>query len=105
MMNLVELQRRLIGAARSDQPSDRVPLAFEKRIMALIAASPILDKWALWARTLWCAAAPCVAIMLLFAFWTLSQPATTPSPSAADLSLQFDKTVLAAVEQDGDSSW
>ena len=57
-MNLAELERKLIAAARANPPSDRVPYAFEKRIMARLAARPVADGWALWARALWRAAAP-----------------------------------------------
>ena len=64
-MNLAELERKLIAAARANPPSDRVPYAFEKRILARLAARPTLDRWELWGRALWRAAAPCIAIMLL----------------------------------------
>ena len=37
-MNLLKLQQTLINAARAQAPDERVPLAFEKRITALIAA-------------------------------------------------------------------
>ena len=40
-MNLAELERKLIAAARANPPSDRVPYAFEKRIMARLAARPV----------------------------------------------------------------
>jgi hypothetical protein len=105
-MNLVELQRKLIAAARANPPGDRVPLAFEKRIMALITARPILDRWAAWSRALWYAAAPCVAIMLLSA-WALSH-APTENNATTDLSIQLDNTLLADVgqiEQSSDSPW
>ena len=65
-MKVVELQKKLITVARANPPSDHVPLGFEKRIMALISARPVHDLWAAWARSLWYAAAPCVAVMLLF---------------------------------------
>ncbi len=42
-MNLAELERKLIAAARANSPSERVPYAFEKRILALIASRPALD--------------------------------------------------------------
>ena len=51
-MNLAELERKLIAAARANPPSDRVPYAFEKRIMARLAARPVVDGWALWAPRL-----------------------------------------------------
>ena len=40
-MNLVELQKKLLAAARTDVPGDQVPYAFEKRIMALIVAGTV----------------------------------------------------------------
>ena len=104
-MNLAELQRKLIAAAQANPPSDRVPYAFEKRIMARLAARPVVDDWALWARALWRAAAPCVAIMLLLGAWSFFVPGT--STSANDLSQELEKTLLAAVDQEQttDSIW
>jgi len=69
-MNLAELQKILLASARANPPSDDVPYAFEKRVMALLPAKPALDILANWNRTLWQAAAPCVALMLLFGVWT-----------------------------------
>ena len=104
-MNVEELQRKLIAAARAHPPGDRVPLAFEKRIMARLPARPVLDDWALWARALWRAAAPCVAIMLLLSAWSFFAP--RPAAPANDLSQEFENTLLAAVDQDqpSDSAW
>jgi len=104
-MKLDKLQQKLLAAARSNPPSERVPLAFEKRIMARLAALPVLDGWALWGRALWRAAAPCVAVMLLLGAWSLFAPTTTPSSN--DLSQDLENTLLAAVDQDqsADSTW
>jgi hypothetical protein len=96
-MNLPELQRKLIAAARARAPDDRVPYAFEKRIMALLAGRAVPDKWALWARGLWQAAASCVAIALLLGAWALFKPAATAN--ATDLSQDFENTLLASVSQ------
>ena len=103
-MNLFELQRKLVAAARSNPPSERVPYAFENRIMARLMARPVLDGCALWARALWRAAAPCVAIMLLLGAWSLFRP---PNPPANDLSQELENTLLAAADQDqpADSTW
>ena len=104
-MNLAQLERKLIAAARANPPSERVPYAFEKRILARLAARPMLDGWELWARALWRAAALCVAIMLLLGAWSLFTPrGSTP---ANDLSQQLEQTLLAAVDQDQttDSAW
>ena len=103
-MNLAELERKLIAAARANPPSDRVPYAFEKRIMAHLAARPQADGWELWGRALWRAAAPCVAIMLLLGAWSFFAQGNLP---ANDLSQDLEQTLLAAVDQDQptDSAW
>src|SRR5208337_4913050 len=97
-MNLAQLERKLIATARANPPSDRVPYAFEKRILARLATRPVVDGWALWARALWRAAAPCVAIMLLLGAWSFAT--SYGSTSANDLSQDLEKTLLAAVDQD-----
>src|SRR5258707_13669391 len=103
-MNLAELHRKFITAARAHPPSDQVPYAFEKRIMARLRSRPVLDEWALWARALWRAAAPCVAVMLLLSAWSFLAPGNT---SGTDLPQAFDNTVLAAADPDqpADSPW
>jgi hypothetical protein len=104
-MNLAELQHKLIAAARANPPGEHVPYAFEKRVMAHLKARPALDEWALWARALWRAAAPCVAIMLLLSAWSLFTAGG--NGPATDLPQAFESTVLAAVDQDPptDSFW
>ena len=104
-MNLAQLERKLLAAARAHPPSDGVPYAFEKRIMARLAARPMLDGWDLWAHALWRAAAPCVAIMLLLGAWSLFSAHN--SPPTNDLSQDLETTLLAAVDQDQptDSTW
>jgi len=99
-LNLAELNRKLIAAARANPPSDQVPYAFEKRIIARLKA-PV----ALWSRALWRAAAPCVAVMLLLSAWSVFAPGAH-SP-ATDLSQDFENTLLAAAdpEQPADSAW
>src|ERR1039458_1755153 len=49
-MNVTQLERKLIAAARANPPTDRVPYAFEKRIIAHLAAQPVVDAWALWLK-------------------------------------------------------
>jgi len=103
-MKLVELEKKLIAVARANPPSDRVPPSFEKRIMALISARPVHDIWAAWAKNLWYAAAPCVAVMLLFSGWAFFR-APAQNQNSIDLAQQLDSTLLAAVDQNNDSSW
>src|SRR6266516_341544 len=86
-MNMAELQKKLFAAARANPPSDDVPYAFEERIMAQLQAKPAFDILASWNRTLWQAAAPCVAVMLLLGVWTRFAPRSDSFPEtlAADL--------------------
>ncbi len=97
-MNVDQLQRKLLAAARARPSEDRVPYAFEQRVMARLRSAPALDVWAVWARGLWRAAAPCVAIMLLLSLWSLL--ASNPRPPAGDLAQELDNTVLAAADQE-----
>ena len=103
-MNPVELERKLIAVARANPPSDRVPYAFEKRVMEHLKDRPVSDALAHWSRALWRAAAPCVAVTVLLAAWSLLEPAVPP---ASDLAQAFDATILAAADQDSapDSTW
>lgn len=96
-MNPVELQRKLIAAARASPPGDGVPYAFEKRVMALLAARSTEGNPVLWVRGLWRAAVSCAAIALMIGAWALFSPAT--GANAVDLSQSFESTLLAAVDQ------
>jgi len=96
-MNVAELQRKLLAAARANVPGDQVPYAFEKRVMALLAARAPTDHLALWVRGLWQAAASCMAIALLLGTWAFFSPAT--SSKSDDLSQNFENTLLASVDQ------
>jgi hypothetical protein len=105
-MDLAELQRKLIAAARANPPGERVPLAFEKRVLARLGARPVPDLCSLWARALWRAATPCVALMLLLlGAWLCSAPTANPPPN--DLTQDLENTLLAAAEPEPapDSSW
>lgn len=102
-MNADELQRKLITVARSNPPSEQVPYAFEKRVLAHLAARRMVDEWGWWARGLWRAAGPCVAVMLVLSAWSIfSGPTKAP---AGDLSQEIDNTVLAAVDQEPPADW
>jgi len=86
-MNLAELQKKLLAAARFHHPDEHVPYAFEQRVMARLANCPAFDPLAIWNRILWQAVTPCVAVMLLLGVWTfLSGPADNSGEAlAADL--------------------
>ena len=101
-MNLPELHKKLIAAARLNAPDERVPYAFEKRITALIAARAGADRWVFWAHGLWRAAASCVAVAVVFGAVSLLVPATPDSGS--DLSQDFENTLLASADLPDNSS-
>lgn len=97
-MNLCALREKLVAVARSNPPSEQVPYAFEKRVMAGLAALPKVDEWAWWGRALWRGAAACAGVALLFSVWTVySLPGKASTPNSADL----EETVLSsAIEAD-----
>jgi|SRR5271155_3072894 len=97
-MNLVELHKKLIAAARTNVPNDHVPYAFEKRMTALLASRAAPDQLTLWVRGLWRAAVSCVAISLLLGAWAFFNSPTTATASN-DLSQNFESTLLASVDQ------
>ena len=95
-MNVVELEKKLLRAARAHPPGDQVPYAFEKRIMTLLKPLSV-DSWSVWAEALWRATVPCLAVMVLLGAW--SYLSFNPSPSN-NLSQEMDNTVLAVVDQE-----
>lgn len=96
-----QLERKLLAAAKAHSPSDAVPYAFEQRIMARLGKLPVPDAWADWAGALWRAAAPCIAVAILFGVWTAFTPGTTTA--STDLSQDLEQTVLASVTLDSDT--
>lgn len=95
-MNVTELERKLIAAARANAPDDRVPYAFEKRIIALLPGVKSTDNTALWVRGLWQAAVSCVVVAVLCGAWAFYNPG---SNSGEDLSQNLETTLLASVDQ------
>lgn len=69
-MNLPELNRKLLAAARRDIPGEGVPYAFERRVMARLAAAPKPDLWAALVRPLWYGAAACAAVAVMLNVWS-----------------------------------
>jgi hypothetical protein len=85
-----------VRLARALPVNERVPYAFEKRIMARLGAGPIADAFSAWTHVLWRAMAPCVGIMLValaisFASWSAD---ATPENESADL----EATVFAPTQ-------
>lgn len=100
-MELENLKQKLVAAARSQPPDDRVPFGFEQRVLAHLAGVIVPDVWILWSRALWRAAIPCVAILVFSALWF----ARTSPAEAADLSQQIENTVLSELNQNLASVW
>lgn len=100
-MKIAELQDKLVQAARQNPPSDHVPYAFEKRIMAQLEAIKKVDVWSLWAHALWRAAAPCVALTVFLGVWTFHSGSSNSANGM--MSADLEKTVLAPLDSMGDT--
>lgn len=106
-MNLENLQKKLLAAARANPPADRVPLAFEKRVLANLPGKPVADLAMLWSRALWRATVPCLALMLVLTGLALFPAGTTSSTTSPgvvatgtdDLPTVFEQTLLASSDQ------
>ena len=104
-MKTEQLNHKLLAAARAHAPSDRVPYAFEKRIMAHIAALPVPDTLTLWAAALWRSAGAVTAVALVFgavSFFNAGETTTVANVNnngSEELAIQLESTLLAAVDQ------
>lgn len=104
-MNLDHLQKKLLAAAKANPPTNRVPLAFEKRVLAHLTAKPVLDIATLWSRALWQATVPCLALTLVLVGLTLyptgnsSSATTVTTATTDDLTTVFEQTLLASSDQ------
>jgi hypothetical protein len=96
-MNIAELERKLIAAARAHPPAETVPYAFEQRVMARLREGPRYDATAFWARSLWRAALSSLAVVLMLSAFTWFAPATD---GVETFSQEFESTVLAPVHAD-----
>lgn len=96
-MNTEDLRKKLLAAARANPPSDHVPLAFEKRVLTHLSSKPAADIATLWARALWRAAIPCVAVTVLLG--AVSFMPSTTTTNEEDLSQTFEQTLLASSDQ------
>lgn len=99
-MRIVDLQNKLTAAARRETPDERVPYAFEKRIMARLTGLPKVDFWSLWSRGLWRAVAPCVGVMLVLSVWTLYTVRQAPVQQVRVVELEH--AVLAPLDTLGE---
>lgn len=92
------LRQKLIASARTINPSNHVPYAFEKRVMARLAGREVPDAWAAWGALLWRAVAPCFALMLMAC---IGSYVVHPTPD--DLGSQLDAVLLADLDVAGDA--
>jgi hypothetical protein len=103
-MKVEPLRQKLLAAARATPPSDSVPYAFEKRIVARLALDTVADSCAVWARALWVATVPCVAVLIVVASMSASEPDSNSNTriSSEEFTADFEQTMLAAVDQSGE---
>ena len=96
MKNIEDILESLLTQTREIPANDRVPYAFEKRIMAHIKEGPaaVADVWSAWAQSLWKAVVPCLAVLVMVAVWmkapTDGTGATTPQGNAAPVVANFE---------------
>ncbi len=84
-----DLEQKLWKMARACPPSDHVPYAFEKRVMAALRGRSMQDPITAWARLLWRSVAPCLAITILLGFYAAQDP--EPSvPARNAMTVQSD---------------
>ena len=100
-MNLDELQKKLLAAARQNPPGDQVPYAFERRIMARLACTPCLDEWMAWVRPLWFGAGVCAAVAVFLSVWSFEPDAD--QDLSAYFSQDIEQTILAP--EDAENLW
>ena len=101
-MKIEVLRQRLLDVARRHLPGDTVPYAFEKRVLARLAARVSFDPWWVWNRALWRCAAPCVALTLLLGVftWYGQSEVSTADNFAAEL-----ETAICAPIIDSQEVW
>lgn len=83
-----------VKLARELPRDERVPYAFEKRIMAHVSPMAAQDVLSLWTRALWKAVVPCVGVMLIAVAVSFARV----DDSATDIETELDNAVLIAPE-------
>ena len=92
-MNVETLQHKLLAAARSAPADERVPFAYEKRIMARLANGAHVDLLGDWSTALWRAAISCVAIVVISGAWSMW---SSYGQSDSEFSQEFETAVFAS---------
>ena len=97
-MNIADLQKKLLAAARSNPPSDAVPYGFERRVMSRLISQPKIDGWTFWGLALWRVVAPYVAVMLVVGAWTYF----SGRHNGETLDVALENTLVAPLDNGGD---
>lgn len=95
-MKQPDFQHQFYKAAAGLPADDRVPYAFENRIMANLSTLAV-DSMALWGRLLWRAVVPCLGVMLLT---TIVAAVTNDTEAFAP---DLESAVLAPITSDYDN--
>lgn len=103
-MNIERLKAKLVTAARNDVPSDKVPYAFEKRIMAGIRSRTAEDPWTIWGQWLWRSAMSFAAVAIACGVWSFGSPDihSSSDTAEADLSAQLEQSLYASAVEHAD---
>ncbi|HTI69926.1 MAG TPA: hypothetical protein VMF06_08170 [Candidatus Limnocylindria bacterium] len=111
-MDLNKTLERLIQEARRRPVDDRVPYAFESRVMHAIRQQPRADVTTLWARGLWQAVAPCVVLAALAITTSMKLQVAEGDYAYASPNTELTENVdlggsvgLELNENSGDSLW
>jgi hypothetical protein len=101
-MNLEQLQTALLAAARRHPPSDRVPYAFEQRVMARLRELRPADRLSAWTSGLWRAAASGLALAVLLVGANIAIPDSAPEDADTLSPASLEAAVFAPVESGGE---
>ena len=100
-MNLKALEQKLMATARGIPRDERVPYAFEKRVLAHLKTASPLDGAALWAKALWRATVPCVTLATMMCAWSLWQGAL--DSGSTEFSSEFETAALMSTDLTSDT--
>ena len=104
MKKIDKILDEMLAKTREMPADDRVPYAFEKRIMAHIKEAPAAaaNPWELWGHSLWRAVVPCLAVMVLVAVW-MKVPGETTETTGPNAGAPTVATVDSPAKEDLES--
>ena len=104
MKKIDKILDEMLAKTREMPADDRVPYAFEKRIMAHIKEAPAAaaNPWELWGHSLWRAVVPCLAAMVLVAVW-MKVPGETTGTTGPSAGAPTVATVDSPAKEDLES--